>query len=96
MKYLSTFCFLLLNTTAFGQQPPEGHLVAKAALAPRDTTIEADTSKENKEPRYYYRSIDNRSAQYMGLAFTYNFLKPHSVNKQGKKKTLVATTEPES
>lgn len=27
----------------------------------------------------------SRSGQYMGLSFTYNFLKPHSVNKQRKK-----------
>lgn len=202
MKQLFTLPFLLLTFAVLGQQPPKGSIVAKAALARRDTTIEADTSKENKEPRYYYLSInlnafvntkggfskrfapavefgrtygifdiglaggltstlhsdtahyiefrptinvfskgrfaealclgggyvfgarqalmteicnsinfnisenlavavtqgyvfydgtnDNRSAQYMGLAFTYNFLKPHSVNKQRKKKTLVS------
>ena len=32
---------------------------------------------------------DNPSTQYMGFAFTYNFLKNHSVNKQRKKKALV-------
>jgi hypothetical protein len=31
----------------------------------------------------------SRSAQYMGFAFTYNFLRPHSVNKQRKKAALV-------
>jgi hypothetical protein len=31
----------------------------------------------------------SRNAQFMGLAFTYNFLRPHSVNKQRKKATLV-------
>jgi len=33
----------------------------------------------------------NRSAQYMGLAFTYNFLRKHSVNEQRKKKALIKT-----
>jgi len=33
---------------------------------------------------------DSRSTQYMGFAFTYNFLKNHSVNKQRKKKALVS------
>ncbi|HTE02488.1 MAG TPA: hypothetical protein VK668_24535 [Mucilaginibacter sp.] len=32
----------------------------------------------------------SRSAQYMGFSFTYNFLKPHSVNKQRKKKAIVS------
>lgn len=32
----------------------------------------------------------NRSTQYIGLAVTYNFLKPHSVNKQRKKTALVS------
>jgi hypothetical protein len=33
---------------------------------------------------------DNRNTQYMGFAFTYNFLRPHSVNKQRKKKAIVS------
>src|ERR1700744_5123061 len=33
---------------------------------------------------------DSRSTQYMGFAFTYNFLRSHSVNKQRKKKALVS------
>ncbi len=32
----------------------------------------------------------NRSAQYMGFSFTYNFLRNHSVNKQRKKKAIVS------
>jgi hypothetical protein len=32
----------------------------------------------------------SRSAQYMGFSVTYNFLKPHSVNKQRKKKAIVS------
>ncbi|MBB6108648.1 hypothetical protein SAMN05421821_102117 [Mucilaginibacter lappiensis] len=31
----------------------------------------------------------NRSGQYMGFSFTYNFLKPHSVNKQRKKAAII-------
>lgn len=203
MKQLFTLICLLTTTLAvFAQKPPTAPIVAKAFVAQRDTTTEADTSKENKEPRYYYLSINtnvfvntkgdfakrfapaiefgrtygifdiglatgytntvsadtthylefrptinvfskgrfaealclgagyvfgakqglmteicnsinfnisenvaiavtqgyvfydgtnnNRSTQYMGLAFTYNFLKPHSVNKQRKKKVLVS------
>jgi len=33
----------------------------------------------------------NRSAQYMGLAFTYNLLRKHSVNNQRKKKAILST-----
>jgi hypothetical protein len=33
---------------------------------------------------------NNRSTQYMGINFTYNFLKKHSVNKQRKKAALVS------
>jgi len=31
----------------------------------------------------------NRTAQYIGINLTYNFLKPHSVNKQRKKKAIL-------
>jgi hypothetical protein len=36
---------------------------------------------------YYFfdGTNSNRSAQYMGFSFTYNFLRPHSVNKQRKR-----------
>jgi hypothetical protein len=33
---------------------------------------------------------DNRSTQFMGFSLTYNFLRPHSVNKQRKKKAIVS------
>jgi hypothetical protein len=33
---------------------------------------------------------DSRNGQYMGLSLTYNFLKPHSVNLQRKKKAIVS------
>ena len=202
MKNLFTYALILLAFSGFAQKPPTAPIIARAALTHRDTTTEADTSKENKEPRYYYLSVntnvfvntrggfakrfapaiefgrtygifdiglatgytntlrgdtthylefrptinvfskgrfaealclgggyvfgakqalmteicnsinfniseniavavtqgyvfydgtnDNRSTQYMGLALTYNFLKPHSVNKQRKKKALVS------
>jgi len=32
----------------------------------------------------------SRSTQYIGLNFTYNFLKPHSVNKQRKKAVIAS------
>jgi hypothetical protein len=31
-----------------------------------------------------------RSTQYIGINLTYNFLKPHSVNKQRKKAAIVS------
>jgi hypothetical protein len=34
-------------------------------------------------------SNSNRSTQYMGINVTYNFLKPHSVNKQRKRAALI-------
>ena len=34
---------------------------------------------------------NSRNTQYMGFAFTYNFLHKHSVNNQRKKKALVTT-----
>jgi len=42
---------------------------------------------------YYFFDGTNssRSTQYMGFAFTYNFLLKHSVNEQRKKKALVNT-----
>jgi len=40
---------------------------------------------------FYDGTNSNRSAQYMGFAFTYNFLRKHSVNNQRKKKALVTT-----
>lgn len=42
---------------------------------------------------YYFFDGTNssRSTQYMGFAFTYNFLLKHSVNEQRKRKTIVTT-----
>jgi len=40
---------------------------------------------------YYFFDGTNssRGAQYMGFSFTYNFLKPHSVNNQRKRAALI-------
>ena len=39
---------------------------------------------------YFFDGTDSsRSTQYMGFSFTYNFLAPHSVNKQRKKAAIV-------
>jgi hypothetical protein len=41
---------------------------------------------------YFFDGTNNsRSTQYMGFAFTYNFLRKHSVNDQRKKKAIVTT-----
>lgn len=37
---------------------------------------------------FYDGTNSNRSAQYIGLTFTYNFLKAHSVNNQRKKAAI--------
>lgn len=41
---------------------------------------------------YYFFDGTNssRSTQYMGLSFTYNFLKNHSLNKQRKKEAIIS------
>lgn len=63
MKILFTITILLTSFSAFAQNSPVAH-ISKALIphaqhktvAGKDTTIESDTSKENKEPRYYYFS----------------------------------------
>ncbi len=41
---------------------------------------------------YYFfdGTNDSRTAQYMGISFTYNFLRKHSVNKQRKKTAIIS------
>jgi hypothetical protein len=204
MKQLFTLMLLLAMAPVFAQNGSALPTLGKAMIAHKDTVTESDTSKENKEPRYYYISVntnvfvntkggvskrfspavefgrtygifdiglatgkintlrsgadttqyvefrptinvfskgrfaeglclgggyvfgakqalmteicnsinfnisanvavavtqgyvffdgtnDSRSAQYMGFAFTYNFLQSHSVNKQRKKKAIVS------
>ncbi|MDB5115344.1 MAG: hypothetical protein JWQ79_836 [Mucilaginibacter sp.] len=65
MKATFTFTLLLLAICSFGQNSPitavSRALIPRAkhrVVAGKDTVIESDTSKENKEPRYYYLSIN--------------------------------------
>jgi hypothetical protein len=58
MKPLITLFCLLVAAKASAQKPPTAPIVAKALVARRDSTTESDTSKENKEPRYYYFSVN--------------------------------------
>lgn len=41
---------------------------------------------------YYFfdGTNDNRTAQYMGISYTYNFLRNHSVNKRRKKASIIS------
>jgi hypothetical protein len=64
MKIIFTLLILLTNIWAFAQNSPISS-ISKAFIPPhakrthiagKDTVIESDTSKETKEPRYYYLS----------------------------------------
>lgn len=63
MKHLFTiFVMLILSLGAFAQVTPT---ISRAIMAhpgskktQKDTVIEKDTSKENKEPRYFYTSLN--------------------------------------
>lgn len=62
MKIFFTLIFLLVAARLVAQNPSKIPAVTKGAVAARrpankaskDTVIESDTSKENKEPRYFY------------------------------------------
>jgi hypothetical protein len=61
MKIYFTLTMLLYTVCAFAQNVPRAQPAPKAniphaqnKIAGKDTVIEKDTSKENKEPRYYY------------------------------------------
>ncbi|GAC1300196.1 MAG: hypothetical protein NVSMB24_00240 [Mucilaginibacter sp.] len=65
MKVIFTLLILLTGVCAFAQNSPIGS-ISKALIPPhakrthiagKDTVIESDTSKETKEPRYYYLSV---------------------------------------
>ncbi|GAC1392849.1 MAG: hypothetical protein NVSMB46_09670 [Candidatus Saccharimonadales bacterium] len=65
MKAFFTLIIVISGYYALAQNSPISH-ISKALIPPhakhtqiagKDTVIEADTSKENKEPRYYYYSI---------------------------------------
>ncbi|MDB5122630.1 MAG: hypothetical protein JWP94_759 [Mucilaginibacter sp.] len=65
MKIIFTLLIVLTGIGAFAQNSPLS-TVSKALIPPhakrthvagKDTVIESDTSKETKEPRYYYLSV---------------------------------------
>jgi len=62
MKTVFTFLLFTISITAFAQSPqaiqPAKLSHALNNLGKRDTTIESDTSKENKEPQYFYISAN--------------------------------------
>jgi len=64
MKHLLTLILIFSISTAFAQNASVLPTMGKAMLgnpaakAKKDTVIESDTSKENKEPRYFYLSIN--------------------------------------
>lgn len=55
MKRIFTSIMLLSGFAVFAQSNV-AHTLPKAVLARKDTVLEKDTSKENKEPRYFYVS----------------------------------------
>lgn len=63
MKNIFTTFFLLASLTAFAQRPaaiqPAKLTHAANNLASKDTVIESDTSKETKEPQYFYVSLNS-------------------------------------
>jgi len=53
--------------------------------------ISANTAVAVTQGYYFFDGTnDSRNTQYMGLSVTYNFLRPHSVNKQRKKAAIVS------
>jgi hypothetical protein len=70
MNIILTATLLLIAAGAYGQSKPGAQSSPKPVTKPniprgqnktagRDTVIEKDTSKENKEPRYYYLSLNS-------------------------------------
>ena len=65
MKLFLSLVFWLLAVVVFAQKPSIVPAVSRAIIghdklksASKDTVMESDTSKENKEPRYYYASFN--------------------------------------
>jgi len=58
MKVFLLICLFIAPALAFAQLRPATGIGSKLIAAHKDTTIESDTSKENKEPRYYYVSLN--------------------------------------
>jgi len=61
MRLFFTSLFIILYISTFAQSNQALGIAGKAAAAHRDTTIESDTSKENKEPRYFYLSLNTNA-----------------------------------
>jgi len=59
MKELFTLIVFLFSFQLGAQSlPPAAKPILVGRVAQKDTTIESDTSKENKEPRYFYLSLN--------------------------------------
>jgi hypothetical protein len=59
MKELFTLIIFLFSFQLGAQSlPPAAKPILVGRIAKKDTTIESDTSKENKEPRYFYLSLN--------------------------------------
>jgi hypothetical protein len=58
MKILLLITCLIFPALAFGQASHSLDAARKISTTRKDTTIESDTSKENKEPRYFYLSVN--------------------------------------
>src|ERR1700761_5093182 len=61
LKLYFNCIFLLIATLTFGQNGNVPATLTRAMVGhstKKDTTVESDTSKENKEPRYYYLSVN--------------------------------------
>ena len=56
MRTAFTVIFMLFSASVFSQTNQAAGIGRKVIAAHKDTTIESDTSKENKEPRYFYVS----------------------------------------
>jgi len=56
MRTAFTLLFMLISASVFPQANQAAGIGRKVMAAHKDTTIESDTSKENKEPRYFYVS----------------------------------------
>jgi len=59
MRKIFTLILSLSNLYVLAQNiAPAAKPLLVGRVAKKDTTIESDTSKENKEPRYYYLSVN--------------------------------------
>jgi hypothetical protein len=58
MKVFFTALFVIISLVTFAQSNHVLESARKVSTTQKDTTIESDTSKENKEPRYFYLSLN--------------------------------------